>query len=80
VRRSILGPSSRVNSYCLIEDSIVFENVEIGRHCKIKRTIIDDHVIIPEGTVIGYDLQEDKKRGFTVTDSGIVVVTRENFR
>ncbi|HIJ60734.1 MAG TPA: glucose-1-phosphate adenylyltransferase [Nitrospirae bacterium] len=80
VRRSILGPSSRINSYCLIEDSIVFENVEIGRHCKIKRTIIDDYVIIPEGTVIGYDLQEDKKRGFTVTDSGIVVVTRENFR
>ncbi|MCX8069648.1 MAG: sugar phosphate nucleotidyltransferase, partial [Thermodesulfovibrionales bacterium] len=80
VRRSIIGPSSRVNSYCLVEDSIVFENVEIGRHSKIKKAIIDENVIIPEGTVIGYNPEEDKSRGFTVTDSGIVVVTKDNFK
>lgn len=79
VRRSILGPSSRVNSYSLVEDSIVFENVDIGRHCKIRRTIIDEGVHVPEGTIIGYDIEEDKARGFTVTESGIRVVTRENF-
>jgi glucose-1-phosphate adenylyltransferase len=78
VRRSIVGPLGRVNSYSLVEDSILFENVNIGRHCKIKRTIIDKGVVIPEGTVIGYDRDEDLRRGYTVTDSGIVVVPRRD--
>jgi glucose-1-phosphate adenylyltransferase len=76
VRRSIIGPRSKVNSYSLIEDSILFENVEIGRHAKIKRAIIDENIKIPEGAEIGYDHEADKLRGYTVTDSGIVVVAR----
>lgn len=78
VRRSILGPLCRVNSYSLVEDSILFENVNVGRHVKIKRAIIDKNVVIPEGTSIGYDLDADRKRGYTVTDSGIVVVPRQD--
>jgi glucose-1-phosphate adenylyltransferase len=78
VRRSILGPLCKVNSYSLVEDSILFENVTIGRHSKIKRTIIDKGVVIPDGTIIGYDQEEDRKRGFTVTESGIVVVPRKD--
>jgi glucose-1-phosphate adenylyltransferase len=76
VRRSILGPMSRVNSYSLVEDSILFENVTVGRHVKIRRAIIDKNVVIPDGTVIGYDHAEDLRRGYTVTESGIVVVPR----
>jgi glucose-1-phosphate adenylyltransferase len=78
VRRSILGPLCKVNSYSLIEDSILFENVTVGRHVKIKKTIIDKNVVIPDGCVVGYDLEEDRSRGFTVTESGIVVVTRRD--
>ena len=78
VRRSILGPLCRVNSYSLVEDSILFENVNVGRHARIKRTIIDKNVMIPDGTVIGYDHDEDRRRGFTVTESGIVVVPRQD--
>lgn len=78
VRRSILGPLCKINSYSLVEDSILFENVNVGRHAKIKRTIIDKNVVIPDGTVIGYDHAEDRRRGFTVTDSGIVVVPRKD--
>jgi glucose-1-phosphate adenylyltransferase len=78
VRRSIIGPLCKINSYSLVEDSILFENVTIGRHSKIRRTIIDKGVVIPDGTVIGYDLDEDRKRGFTVTESGIVVVPRRD--
>jgi len=78
VRRSILGPLCKVNSYSLVEDSILFENVSVGRHCKIKRAIIDKGVVIPDGTLIGYDIEEDKRRGFTVTESGIVVVPRRD--
>jgi len=47
----------------------------VSRHARIKRAIIDKDVTIPQGTVIGYDLDEDRKR-FVVTDSGIVVVAK----
>jgi len=75
VQRSILAPNVRINSYSEIYDSILLEGVNVGRHAKIKRAIIDKDVVIPQGMVIGYDLEEDKKR-FHVTESGIVVVAK----
>jgi glucose-1-phosphate adenylyltransferase len=75
VQRSILSPNVRVNSYSEVYDSILMEGVNVGRHAKIKRAIVDKDVNIPPGVVIGYDLEEDKKR-FFVTDSGIVVVAK----
>ena len=73
VKGSILGRGVRVHTGAQVEDSILFDNVDIGRHSKIKRAILDKNVRIPEGTTIGYDLDEDKKR-YYVTESGIVVV------
>jgi glucose-1-phosphate adenylyltransferase len=75
VKRSILGPRCKVNSYSLVEDSILFENVTIGRSAKIKRAIIDKNISIPDGSEIGYDHDEDRRRGYRVTESGIVVVS-----
>ncbi len=75
VKRSILSPNVRINSFSQVTDSILMEGVNVGRHAKIKRAIIDKDVNIPEGTVIGYDLSEDRKR-FVVTESGIVVVAK----
>jgi len=71
----ILSPRVRINSYSYVADSILFEDVNVGRHCKIRRTIIDKHVDVPAGTVIGYDLEEDRKR-FQVTESGLVVIPK----
>jgi glucose-1-phosphate adenylyltransferase len=76
VRRSILGPSCKVNSFALVEDSILFENVHIGRGAKLKKTIIDENINIPEGMEIGFDHEDDRMRGCIVTESGIVVVTK----
>jgi glucose-1-phosphate adenylyltransferase len=78
VRRSIIGPLCKINSYSLVEDSILFENVNVGRHTKIRKTIIDKGVVIPDGTVIGYDHEADRRMGYTVTESGIVVVPRKD--
>lgn len=78
VRRSILGPLSKVNSFSLVEDSILGENVTIGRHAKIRRAIIDKNVVIADGEEIGYDHDQDRAKGYTVTDSGIVVVPRRD--
>lgn len=76
VERSILSRKVRVNSYAHIEDSILFERVNVGRHCKLRRAIIDKDVELPPGTLIGYDLEHDRARGFTVTDEGIVVIAK----
>jgi glucose-1-phosphate adenylyltransferase len=66
----------RVNSWASVEDSILFDNVEIGRHARIRRAIIDKGVKIPERMEIGCDLDQDRARNFTVTDSGIVVIAK----
>lgn len=76
VNRSIIGPQCKIHSYSLIEDSILFENVTIGRHARIRKAIIDKNVVIPDGAVIGYDREDDVRRGYTVTASGVVVVPR----
>jgi len=75
VERSVLGYDVRVNSYSEVEDSIFFNHVNVGRHCKIRRAIIDRHVSLPEGTVIGHDIEADRAR-YSVTENGIVVVVR----
>lgn len=76
VRNSVISPDVRVNSYSEVDASILFSHVNIGRHCRIRRAIMDRDVHIPEGTVIGYDTETDRQRYF-VTDSGITVVTRD---
>jgi glucose-1-phosphate adenylyltransferase len=76
VRNSVVSPDVRVNSYSEIDDSILFSHVNIGRHCRIRRAIIDRDVHIPEGTTVGYDTEADRQRYF-VTESGITVVTRD---
>ncbi|HLH35331.1 MAG TPA: glucose-1-phosphate adenylyltransferase [Alloacidobacterium sp.] len=76
VRNSVLSQDVRVNSYSEVDGSIIFSHVNIGRHCRIRRAIIDRDVHLPEGTVIGYDQNEDK-RNYFVTPSGLTVVTRD---
>jgi glucose-1-phosphate adenylyltransferase len=75
VRRSMLFSGVVVHSYSLVEDSIVLSNVEIGRDCVIKKCIIDRDCHLPDGTRIGLNPSEDRKR-FHVTESGITLVTR----
>jgi len=72
----VLSQDVRVNSYSEVDSSIIFSHVNIGRHCRIRRAIIDRDVQIPEGTVIGYNPVEDKRRYF-VTPSGLTIVTRD---
>ena len=75
VCRSIISPNVRVNSYATVEDSILMEGVVVGRNCRIRNTIIDKYVHIPPGTVIGHNLEEDRKR-FDVSPGGTVVIAK----
>ena len=73
VRNSVIGRNVRVHAGALVEDSIILDNCNIGRRAKVRRVILDKNVRVPEETMIGFDLEHDR-RFHHVTDSGIVVV------
>ena len=73
VRNSVLGRYVRVHTGAVIEDSIIFDSCDIGRHARVRRAILDKNVHLPEGASIGYDLEKDRQEHH-VTESGIVVV------
>ena len=75
LNHSLLFSNVRVHSYALVEDSVVLPQVEIHRHARIKRAIIDRGCKIPEGMQIGFDHEQDRERGFRVSSGGIVLVT-----
>ena len=78
VRNSVLSPNAIVRSWAQVDESVIMDRVVVGRHCKIKKAIIDKHNIIPPKTTIGYNPSEDRKR-FTVTPRGIVVIPKGYF-
>lgn len=73
---SILSQGVRVNSFSWVEESILFDGVDVGRHARIRRAIIDKDVRIPTGMEIGYDHEADRRRGLTVSEGGVVVVPK----
>jgi glucose-1-phosphate adenylyltransferase len=77
VSGSVLCPNVRVHSFCEVEQSILMPGVRVGRHAMIRRAIVDRDVFIPRAARIGYNEEEDRRR-HTVTDSGIVVVTKDD--
>ncbi len=76
VTHSLLFSNVRVNSYSEIKDSLILPEVNIGRHCRITKAIIEKACNVPEGTVIGENRAEDEKR-FHVSPGGVVLVTPE---
>jgi glucose-1-phosphate adenylyltransferase len=76
VRRSVLSPGVVVERDAVVEDSIILDDVIIEPMARIRKSIIDKQVVIRSGSVVGYDHNYDKKRGFTLSDSGVVVVPK----
>ena len=68
----------RVNSFASVADSILFPGVDVGRSARLRRCIVDKGVRVPAGAVIGEDPEADRER-FTVSEGGVVVVTRQDF-
>ena len=75
IRDSVVGRNVFIHSYSEINQSIIMDNVEVGRHARINHAIIDKNVKIPEGEIIGYNLEEDRKK-YYVSPEGIVVIPR----
>ena len=76
LKKTLLFSNVRVHSYSSIEDTIILPGAVINRHCKIRHAIIDRNCEIPEGTVIGFDVDQDKANGFRISSKGVVLVTR----
>lgn len=76
VESSVLSPDVRIEVNSKISDSVIMDGVRIGRNVKIRKAIVDKRVHVPDGTVIGYDHEHDRKH-FTVTENQIVVVPKE---
>jgi glucose-1-phosphate adenylyltransferase len=76
VAQSVLYSNVRTNSWSVIEESVLLPEVNVGRHCRIRKAIIDRGCNIPANTEIGFDPAADAARGFRVTSGGITLVTR----
>lgn len=76
VYHSIMSPGTYVHSWAQVTDSVVMDDTRIGRHAIVSKSILDKSVVVEEGAVVGVDLEHDRERGFTVTESGITVVPK----
>jgi glucose-1-phosphate adenylyltransferase len=74
IRRSVLFSRVRINSYCQLEEAVLLPGVEVGRHARLRRVIVDRGVIIPEGLVVGEDAESDARR-FRRTEGGVTLIT-----
>jgi glucose-1-phosphate adenylyltransferase len=74
VERSILSPWVVVHSYAEVTDSVLMDNVSVGRNAIVRNAIVDKNVVIPEGARLGVDPEEDRARGFVVSEGGVTVV------
>jgi len=74
VLRSVLSPGVRVHSYAQVEHSILMPNVEIGRYSRVRRAIVDRGVSLPRDSVVGFDAEADRAKGYLVTEGGVTVV------
>jgi glucose-1-phosphate adenylyltransferase len=76
VDSTVIGSNVYVAAGAKVERSVIFDNVRIGRGTIIRNTILDKNVVVPDGVTIGVDLDEDRRRGFTVSEGGVVALSK----
>ncbi|HWK47356.1 MAG TPA: glucose-1-phosphate adenylyltransferase [Stellaceae bacterium] len=76
IRRSVLFSRCRINSYCAVEEAVLLPDVQVGRHARLRKVVVDRGCVIPEGLVVGEDAAADAER-FTRTAGGVTLITRD---
>jgi glucose-1-phosphate adenylyltransferase len=74
LRRAVLSPGVRVNSWARVRNAVVMDNTIIGRRAVVQDTILDKNVVVPPGAQVGVDKEHDRARGYVVSPDGITVV------
>jgi glucose-1-phosphate adenylyltransferase len=76
VRHSILFPNVRVEEGAVVEDALLFEGVTVKERARVRRCIVDKHVVVPADEVIGFNHTRDAER-FTISDQEVVIVPED---
>jgi glucose-1-phosphate adenylyltransferase len=76
VRNSLLFTQVHTNSYAVLEQAVVLPYVNVARHARLRRVVIDRGVMIPDGLVVGEDPIEDAK-WFRVSEKGVTLITQD---
>jgi glucose-1-phosphate adenylyltransferase len=76
VARSLLFSSVRINSFARTCEAVLLPEVEVGRHARLNKVVVDRGCRIPEGLVVGEDPVLDAQR-FYRTDDGVVLISAE---
>ncbi|MDY6055383.1 glucose-1-phosphate adenylyltransferase [Micrococcus sp.] len=76
VAQSVLGTDVRVQNEAWVEQSVLMDNVVIGEGAQVRNAILDKNVVVPAGAHIGFDRAEDEANGYTVTESGLTVLSK----
>jgi glucose-1-phosphate adenylyltransferase len=74
VRRSVLFAGVHLHSYCSVEESVILPEADVGRHCRLRKVVVDEGCRIPDRMTIGFDAEDDARR-FHVSAEGVVLVT-----
>jgi glucose-1-phosphate adenylyltransferase len=75
VKHCVLSYGVQINEGSVVEDSVILDRVVVGKGAKIRKAIIDQEVIIPDGFTVGHDLEKDRSL-FTISSEGVVVIPR----
>jgi glucose-1-phosphate adenylyltransferase len=75
IDKSLLFTGVHAHSFGQLTHAVVLPYVQIGRHARLTRVVIDRGVVIPEGLVVGEDPEEDARR-FRRTERGVCLITQ----
>ena len=74
VDTTVIGIHGYVADNATVQRSVLLDNVTIGRNAVVRNAIIDKNVVVPDGFLVGVDHEEDRRRGFTVSEGGVTVI------
>ena len=77
VSTSVISSDIQIEAGAEVQGSVLLPGVRVGKGAVVRKAILDKNVVVPEGARIGMDPEEDRARGFVVTDSGITVVGKD---
>jgi glucose-1-phosphate adenylyltransferase len=78
VVNSVLSPDVTVMPGAQVDGAVLINNVTIGADARIGRVILDKNVKVPDGARIGIDPDEDRMRGYTVSEGGVTVLGKND--
>jgi len=76
VRRSLLFSNCRLDSHAQTREAVLLPDVEVGRHARLTKVVVDRGCRIREGLVIGEDPELDAKR-FVRSEGGVTLVSAD---